>query len=464
MGSSSGHASGDHGDRGGVVLSPAKIRRPHPARMVTLLFALGVVLGTALLMLPMARSGPGSADFMVAFFTATSALCVTGLSTVDVPNYWSGFGEVAILVMIQVGGFGIMTLASLLGLLVSRRLGLGSRLNAAGESNTVDLGEVGDILLGIFRVTVVIEVAVAVLLGLRFWWGYDEPPLRAAYLGVFHAISSFNNAGFALFSDSLMGFAGDPWICLPINTAIILGGIGFPVLIELRRRMAPRLWSLHSKLTLTGTAVMLAAGFIGIALFEWNNPATLGALDWPAKLLASFTSSVQPRTAGFNSLDYAQMHESSLFLTTILMFIGGGSASTAGGIKVSTFFLLLFVILAEVRGERDAEVADRRLEARVQRQALAIALLAVGLCVGSTLLFMVLEPIRLQLALFEVVSAFGTVGLSAGVTPTLGVPAQLLLIFLMFTGRLGTVTLASALALRQRPHRYRLPEGRPLIG
>ncbi|MFZ2502235.1 MAG: potassium transporter TrkG [Nocardioides sp.] len=415
-------------------------------------------------MLPISRSGPGSAGFMPALFTATSALCVTGLSTVDVPVYWSGFGEFAILGMIQVGGFGFMTLASILGLLVARRLGLQSRLNAAGESNTVDIGEVRQVLFGIMRVTVATESVVAVLLALRFWLGYDVGIGRAAYLGVFHAVSAFNNAGFALFSDSMIGFAGDPLILLPLNAAIVLGGIGFPVLIELRRRLAPRLWSLHTKLTLTGTAVLLGASFLAFLVFEWNNAATFGSMDLPQKLLASLTASIQPRTAGFNAVDYADLHESSLFFTTILMFIGGGSASTAGGIKVSTFFVLLFVILAEVRGDRDAEVADRRLEGRVQRQALTVALLSVGVCVGSTLLFMLLEPVRLQLALFEVVSAFATVGLSAGVTPTIGVPAQLLLIFLMFVGRLGPVTLASALALRHHQHHYRLPEGRPLIG
>ena len=401
---------------------------------------------------------------MEALFTATSALCVTGLTTVDVPVYWSGFGEFAILVMIQVGGFGIMTLASLLGLLVAHRLGLRSRLNAARESNTLLIGDVRELLLGIVCITLIIEATVAVMLWARFYAGYDEPFWRAAYLGVFHSISAFNNAGFALYSDSLISFVSDPWICMPINAAVILGGIGFPVLMELRRRISPKLFSLHTTITLAGSGLLILVGFVGFTALEWSNPSTLGSLDIPSRLLAGFTGSVQPRTAGFNSLDYAAMREPTLFLTSILMFIGGGSASTAGGIKITTFFVLLFVILAEVRGTRDVDVADRRVESRAQRQALAVALVSVGVVVASTLTLMSIEPLNLNLALFEVTSAFGTVGLSAGVTGTLGGPAQLLLIALMFMGRIGPVTMVSALALREREHFYRLPEGRPLIG
>jgi trk/ktr system potassium uptake protein len=428
-------------------------------------FAGGVVVGTGLLMLPAARSGPGSAGFLEAFFTSTSAICVTGLSTVDVAQYWSPFGQVVILALIQVGGFGIMTLASLLGLLVARRLGLRTRLNAATETNTVLIGDVRAVLWGVLRITLLLEVVTALALSARFIFGYDEGLGRGLWLGVFHAISAFNNAGFSLFSDSLMSFVGDPWISLPIDLAVIVGGLGFPVLLELRRiGVAPAAWSLHTRITVWGTLVLLVAGFVFLTAVEWSNPATLGALDQPSRLLAGFTASVQPRTAGFNSIDYAQMHDSSLFATTTMMFIGGGSASTAGGVKVTTFFLLFFVMVAEVRGHRDVELGSRRIETRGQRQALTVGLLAIGLVLLSTLALMLLEPLSLQSAMFEVVSAFGTVGLTTGVTPTLGAPAQVLLVFLMFIGRIGPVTLVSALALRERQHLYRLPEGRPLIG
>lgn len=428
-------------------------------------FASGVAIGTVLLLLPWSRSGPGRAGFMEALFTSTSAICVTGLSTVDVPEYWSTFGQVVILLLVQIGGFGIMTLASLLGILVARRLGLRALLNAATETNTIQIGDVRRVLKGVLQVTLVIELVVALALTARFFFGYDESLGRSVWLGVFHAVSAFNNAGFALFSDSLMSFVSDPWVCLPINVAVVLGGIGFPVLLELRKEARrPREWSLHAKLTIWGSLVLLVAGFGFITATEWSNPATLGVLDIPGRLLAGLTASVQPRTAGFNSIDYAQMTDPSLFATTILMFIGGGSAGTAGGIKVSTFFLLLFIMVTEVRGDRDVEIAGRRIETRSLRQALTVGLLAIGLVLLSTLALMILEPLTLQHAMFEVVSAFATVGLSTGVTPTLGAPAQALLVLLMFTGRIGTVTLVSALALRERQHLYRYPEGRPLIG
>ncbi len=436
----------------------------HPAQVIAAFFATGVAAGTGLLALPVARAGDGGAGFLEALFTATSALCVTGLSTVDVPSYWSGFGQGVILVLMQVGGLGIMTLASLLALLISNRLGLRSRLNAAGENNVVRLGDIRELVLGILRVSLVIEVAVAGVIAARLSTAYDESFGRSIYLGVFHAVSAFNGAGFSLYSDSLMSFVSDFWVCSAINVAVILGGIGFPVLLELRKRVSPRMFSLHTKITIAGTAVLLTVGFVGFLVLEWTNPATLGGLDNGSRLLAAFTGSAQPRSGGFNSLDYSQMREPTLFLTSTLMFIGGGSASTAGGIKVTTFFLLLFIIVAEVRGTRDVEVADRRIEPRAQRQALAVGLVATGLVVGSTMLLMMLEPLDLNRALFEVTSAFGTVGLSAGVTGTLGAPAQVLVVVLMFVGRIGPVTMVSALALRERQHFYQLPEGRPLIG
>ena len=243
-------------------------------------FAVAVAVGTGLLMLPIAREGPGSAPLVTALFTATSAVCVTGLIVVDTPVYWSGFGQVAIAAMIQVGGFGIMTLASLVGLLISRRLGLRTRLIAAAETKHVGLGDVGAVVRGVIKVSLLFEAVTAALLTARFAVGYDMGLVRAIELGVFHAISAFNNAGFALFSDNMIGFAADPWICLPIAAAVILGGIGFPVLFELRRRLlGPRQWSLHTKLTVGTTVVLLISSTMFLLLAEWGNPGTLGKLD-----------------------------------------------------------------------------------------------------------------------------------------------------------------------------------------
>ncbi len=428
-------------------------------------FGLAVLVGTLLLMLPVAQTGIDWTDPVTALFTATSAVCVTGLVVVDTGTYWSTFGEVVILALIQVGGLGTMTLASLLGLAISRKLGLRARVTAATETKAVGLGDVRGVVLGVARTSLVVELAVAVVLALRFWAAYDVSPGRAAYLGVFHSVSAFNNAGFALWPDSLVRFATDPWICLPIAASVIVGGIGFPVILELRKRLrTPRAWSMHTKMTLWATAVLLVLGTLVITANEWRNPATLGQLDTPGRLLAGFFQAVMPRTAGFNSVDTGAMYEGSLLVTVVLMFIGGGSAGTAGGIKVTTFVLLLLVIWAEVRGERDVQAFDRRIGERVVRQALTIALLSVGLVTAATVVLVEITRMSTHLVLFEVVSAFGTVGLSTGITADVGTAGHLVLAVLMFVGRLGPITLVSALALRERQRLYHHPEGRPLIG
>lgn len=445
-----------------------RVRRPffrHPAQALVAAFVAAVAVGTGLLMLPWARTGAGSASLLDAVFTATSAVCVTGLTTVDVSTYWTTAGQVTIMALIQLGGFGIMAFASLLALLITRRLGLRSTLNAASEGNTISIGEVREVIFGVIKVSLVIEALAAVVVGVRLMTAYDEGPGRAAYLGVFHAVSAFNNAGFTLWPDSLVGFVGDPWIVLPLCFAVILGGVGFPVLFELRRelRRTDR-WSLNTRMTLWGSLVLLVGGWVFLTTSEWTNPATLGSLDWPTRVMAGFTQSVMPRSAGLETVPHAEMREPTVFATTILMFIGGGSASTAGGIKVTTFFLLFFVILAEVRGERDVEAGDRRIDHRAQRQALTVALLSVGLVFAGSMALMALANLGLNQAMFETVSAFSTAGLSVVGTATLPDSVQVILIVLMFVGRLGPITLVSALAARERPHHYRFPEGRPLIG
>lgn len=428
-------------------------------------FGAAVLVGTLLLMLPVAQTGIDWTDPVTALFTSTSAVCVTGLVIVDTESYWSTFGEVVILSLIQVGGLGTMTLASLLGLAISRRLGLRARVTAATETKSVGLGDVRALVVGVARTSFVVEAVVAVVLGLRFWAAYDYSVGRAAYLGVFHSVSAFNNAGFALWPDSLVRFAADPWICLPIAFSVIIGGIGFPVILELRKRLTtPRAWSMHTKMTLWATGVLLVLGSVVITATEWSNPATLGQLDAPGRVLAGFFQAVMPRTAGFNSVDTGGMYEGTLLVTVVLMFIGGGSAGTAGGIKVTTFVLLFFVIWAEVRGERDVQAFDRRIGDRVVRQALTVALLSVGLVVTATVVLVEITREATHVVLFEVVSAFATVGLSTGVTAELGTAGHLVLVVLMFVGRLGPITLVSALALRERQRLYHHPEGRPLIG
>jgi Trk-type K+ transport system membrane component len=282
---------------------------------------------------------------------------------------------------------------------------------------------------------------------------------------LFHAVSSFNNAGFALWSDSLVRYVSDPWVCLPVCAAIIIGGLGFPVLFEVRRRSGrPGNWSTHTRLTVWTTVVLLLVGTAAVAVLEWTNDRTIGGLTVPAKLLAAFFQGVQPRTAGFNTLDYAAMREETWFVTDGLMFIGGGSASTAGGIKVTTFALLAFVIWAELRGDNDVTIGPRRIATETQRRALAIALLAVAVVGLATMAIMATSAFPLTQALFEAVSAFATVGLTTGITASLPEPAQVVLVAVMFIGRVGTVSAASALALRASHRLYRLPEARPMVG
>jgi potassium uptake TrkH family protein len=433
--------------------------------MIVTAFASVIAIGTLLLSLPVAKAGEGSATFLEAWFTATSAVCVTGLVVVDTGEYWSGFGEAVIAGLIQMGGFGLMTGATLLVLLVTRRLRLRSRLHVATEAKALGLGDVRSVVFGVAAFTAAFEVALAVILTARFALGYGEPFGRALWLGVFHSVSAFNNAGFGLFNDSLVRFSTDPWIVLPIAFAFICGGLGFPVLIELRRQFRKMSrWSVHTKLTLAMTAVLLVGGTLFILGSEWRNPATLASMSFPDKMLNAFFSSATTRTAGFNTLDTEHMTDGTWLGTTVMMFIGGGSASTAGGIKVTTFALLLFVIIAEVRGERHVVVFDRQVTPRVQRQALTVALLGVAAVVTATLILTEMTDHPLDKVLFEVVSAFGTVGLSTGITGDLPATAEVIIIMLMFFGRLGPITFASALALRQRDRLYELPEGRPIIG
>ncbi|CAL9672326.1 Ktr system potassium uptake protein B (plasmid) [Streptomyces sp. enrichment culture] len=442
----------------------------HPARTVVMAFGLAVLGGTVLLMLPVAAADGHGTDLVNALFTATSAVCVTGLVTVDTATHWSGFGEGVVLGLIQVGGFGIMTLASLLALLVSGRLRLRMQLTAQAETKTLGIGDVRRVLLGVAGTTVIVELTVGTLLALRFRYGYGESVGDAVHLGYFHAVSAFNNAGFGLHADNLTRYAEDAWVTLPVSAAVILGGLGFPVLLELLRHrhqartFGKRRWTLHTKLTLLTSAVLLAVGTLVTCVLEWDNAGTLSPFSWSDKILNGFFHSAMSRTAGFNALDIGQMHPATLLATCMLMFVGGGSAGTAGGIKVTTFAVLAAAIVAEVRGNPAAEAMGRRLAPAVLRQALTVALLGVGLIMVSTLFVLSVSNHRFEAVLFEVVSAFGTVGLSTGITADLPAAAQLTLAALMFTGRLGPITLVSALALRERSRRYDLPEERPVIG
>ncbi|TDC79314.1 TrkH family potassium uptake protein [Actinomadura sp. 7K507] len=447
--------------RGNALLE----RFNHPAQVVVTGFVVTILTGTLLLSLPVATTDAGSASLVEALFTATSAVCVTGLVVVDVETHWSTFGELVILGLVQVGGLGLMTLATLFAILLSGRLGLRARMAAQVETKTLRMTDVRRVVRRVVIFSLACEAAVAVVLTARLIIGYGESPGRAAYLGVFHGISAFNNAGFTLWPDSLVRFAADPWIILTVCAAVIVGGLGFPVVFELARDWRrPAGWSILTRVTLAATAALLAGGTLMLSVAEWNNPGTLGALPESDRMPSGFMMAVMPRSGGLSSVDTSQMLPESWLVTDVLMFIGGGSAGTAGGIKVTTFGLLGFVLWAEMRGEARVNVGHRRLPDGTQRQAISIVLLGIGMVTAGTFTLLAMTSHTLDRVLFEVVSAFGTVGLSTGITAELPPAGQVLLVVLMFVGRIGPLTFATALALRERTRRYELPEERPIVG
>ncbi|MFI6635322.1 TrkH family potassium uptake protein [Nonomuraea fuscirosea] len=440
-------------------------RGGHPTVVIAAGFGAAVLVGTLLLATPQATAEGDASHWLTALFTATSAVCVTGLVVVDTGTHWSVFGEVVIALLIQVGGLGIMTLATVITVIVSGRLGLRARLSAQLETKSVVASDLGHVLRKVVLFSLICEAVIAVVLAGRFAVGYGEPLGRAAYLGAFHAVSAFNNAGFALWPDNLMRYVTDPWICVTIALAVIVGGLGFPVVFELLRAWRrPRRWSLLTRITVGLSTVLIAGGTLAFLMTEWRNPATMGPLNDGDKVLAAFFTAVMPRSGGFNTLDIAQMNPSSWLLTDVLMFVGGGSAGTAGGIKVTTLGFLLFMVWSELRGESHVNIGHRRLPAATQRQALSISMLGVVVVTFATWLMLIITPYGFDRVLFEIISAFATNGLSTGITADAGLAGHVLLSVLMFIGRIGPLTLGSALALKQRTRRYELPEERVIVG
>lgn len=438
----------------------------HPAAVLVLSFLTVIGFGTALLMLPLSQAQGQSAPFLTALFTATSAVCVTGLVVVDTGTYWSGAGQAFIMGLFQLGGFGMMTSATLMGLLISGQMRIRTRLLLQAETHSLALGDVKSVAKIVLKVTVAVELAMAVALGLRFALGHGMPWVDAAWHGLFHSISAFNNAGFSTWGDSVTAYAGDALVLVPLMLAIVIGGLGFPVLHELlvERGSKRPIWSMHTAITVWGSLALVVLGTVVVFLAEFNNPGTLGPMGLAHKALAALFTSVSARTAGFNAIDIGALTTESLALHYILMFIGGGSAGTAGGVKVTTFFVLVLVVWNEIRGHRDVEFRGRRIADAVQRQAITILVLSAAVVGLAILLILPLTPMPMEKVLFEVISAFGTVGLSTGITADLAPGAQTIIIALMFIGRVGVVTLAVALATNQMRRNYRYPEERPIVG
>lgn len=437
----------------------------HPTRVVALGFLFAILVGAGLLMTPASQAEGQGAPWLVAFFTSVSAVCVTGLVVVDTGTYWSTFGQAVIMVLFQIGGFGMMTAATLLGLMVNRSLRLRTKLITQVETHSLGLGDVSSVAKLVLVVTFVAELVVATSLTLRLHFAYGLPWGQAAWSGLFHAVSAFNNAGFSIHADSLVRYATDALLLLPVMVAIVVGGIGFPVLHDVRSRFRdPRHWSLHTKLTLVGTGILLIAGCVAILVFEWTNPKTLGPMALSDKLLSAAFTSVSARTAGFNLLDVGALTHESWALHYFLMFVGGGSAGTAGGVKVGTVAILVLLVIAEVRGHCDSEAFGRRVGPSAQRQAITVLVLGSAMVVLGTMVLLRTTDFPTDQVIFEVISAFGTVGLSTGITADLPDSAQLMLTVLMYFGRVGTITLAASLVLGGRRMPYRYAEEHPIVG
>jgi trk system potassium uptake protein TrkH len=446
-----------------VELEPLRRRRQplSPAKTLLAAFAVLILGGTLLLLLPFSTESGQSPDLVTALFTATSAACVTGLVVVDTAFYWSTFGEVVILILIQAGGFGIMTGSTLLLFLIAgRRTRLHDRIVVQESLGGLELGSVTRLVRRIAVFTLAAELVGAVILSIAFMAGPEAGPRwhpQGIWWGVFHSISAFNNAGFDLTGGfrSLTPFVDD-WVVLGTAAALlILGGLGWAIVGDLVSGRRWRRWALETKLVLVVTVGLLVAGTALIALIEWGNPLTLGALPPEQRVLNAAFESATLRTAGFTALSPSGFAEASLFVVMALMFIGGASGSTAGGIKVTTFGLLGSVIWSSMRGRPSAEVFGRRIPHGVVYRALSVALLSIAFVFLVGLGLALTSDATFVETLFEAVSAFGTVGASTGITPQLDDPARLIAAAGMFIGRLGPITLVLALSTRVRPVPYR---------
>ena len=432
-------------------------------RLIVYGFMALVAAGTALLMLPWSTTGGISP--VNAFFVSTSCVTVTGLSTVEIPGTFTHFGQVMMMVLMQLGGLGIMTVTTLAALLIGQRVGFRRLLTVREETeNAGSLRNTLGLLMQIARITFAVELLGAVLLSVGFisvGLGVRE----GIFQGVFHAIMAFCNAGFPTIpGGDLVPYAGN-WLIIGVLVAVItLGGLGFPVLVDLYSFREDRRLSLHSRVVLITSAILIVVGVASVALFEWTNPQTLGGQSLNEKAAMSLFQGVTPRTAGFSTISYPEMRDTTLFVQTVLMFIGTAPTSTGGGIKVTTLALVALIVIAQVRGQERITLFWRTLPRALIARALSILTLAALLVLTGTLALMVSDDLDLLPALFEVTSAFGTVGLSLDTTPQLSTFGKLLISLIMFLGRVGPTTFLVALAARQRTPRYRYPEEEIAIG
>lgn len=421
-----------------------------PSRILVLGFASLILIGAFLLAMPFASKDGQSLRFLDALFTATSAVCVTGLVVVDTGSHFTKFGQFIIISLIQIGGLGFMTFSTLIAMILGKKIGLKERILIQESFSQLTLAGLVKLIRNVLVLTLAFEFLGGVILSIRFLFEY--PIDRALAFGFFHSVSAFCNAGFDLFSQvfgpftSITHYVGDWTVSLTIGGLIILGGLGFPVIIEILKYPQKRRLSLHTKLVLKMTLMLLLSGTIIIFLFEMTNLKTIAGLNWNGKLLGALFQSITPRTAGYNSLDISQLRTGTWFILIVLMFIGASPSSTGGGIKTTTFGVLLAAVLATINGKEDAEVSERRIPKDLVYKAMTVTMLALSWVAFVTLILSLMEPYTFIQLLFEVVSAFGTVGLTTGITPLLCDTSKILIAITMFIGRLGPLTIMVALA------------------
>ncbi|PRY69187.1 Trk-type K+ transport system membrane component [Glaciihabitans tibetensis] len=447
-----------------LVTAGNKLVTASPALLALVVILMVVLLFAGLLSLPISAANGESTPPYDAIFTAASAVTVTGLTTVNTAEHWSFFGQVVILLGIQIGGLGIVTIALLLSRAVTRHLGVRGRILAQQGIGTTRLGEVQSLLRIVIVTSLALELALAVILVPRFII-VEESFLTGLWHGIFYAISAFNNAGFVVHPDGLLGFEGDLWILVPIMVGVFIGSFGFPIFLVLMVvKWQWRRWTLHTKLTLSTTTILLVAGAALWGLLEWSNVKTIGDMSVADKLFHALFASTMMRSGGFSLVDPSDSNAITLLATDALMFVGGGSASTAGGIKVTTIAVLFLAILAEAKGDKHLMIFGRNIPEDALRVAISVTFLGATLVLGATGLIMLVSDAPLDRILFEVISGFATCGLSVGLSEELPPAGKYVLAALMFAGRVGPIGLASALAIRRRNLLFRYPEERPIIG
>ncbi|ETT63855.1 MULTISPECIES: TrkH family potassium uptake protein [Paenibacillus] len=445
-------------------ISEFKFLKLSPPQILVLGFASIILIGALLLMLPISSTSGNSVEFIDALFTSTSATCVTGLVVLDTGTSFTIFGKTVIMILIQIGGLGFMTMATLFSLVLKRKISLRDRLILQEAMNQGSMEGIVRLIRRVLIYSLVIEGCAALLLSIR--WAFDMPLGKAIYFGVFHAVSMFNNAGFDIFGDfrSLTDYVYDPLVNIIVMFLIVSGGIGFIVMSDLVEFRVTRRLSLHSKVVLSTSTGLILIGALVIFIFEFTNTRTLGSLNFGGKILSAFFQSVSPRTAGANTVDIAGLRQATQFFIVILMFIGASPGSTGGGIKTTTFTMMIGAVIAMLRGREDVVLFRYRLAQERIYKALTITLLALLLIASVSMILSTTEDSNFLAILFETTSAFATVGLTMGLTPELSAIGKILLCLTMFAGRLGPLTLAYALGPKQGKPLYKYPEGKIIIG